>query len=392
MSAGHCPFVREGATLEGVLRSARSWSITDIRAIPVDIALREPFGIATGAKTAALNVFVRVTLADGTHGWGEAAPFEAVNGERREVALHAIHSATDGLLGWDACAWRALGPRLRELAPESPSARCAIETAVLDAITRSMRVPLSALFGGVETELVSDMTITTGTAERARESAFTIASQGYETIKLKVGGVALSDDLARVRAVIEAAPRCALLLDGNAALTEDDAVALALECRRFGADLALFEQPCAREDFEAARRVHDRARVLVCADESASSAGDVARLAKEGAAQVINLKITKSGVVECYDMAVAARAHGLSVMIGGMVESSLAMSASAQLACGLGGVRFVDLDTPLWLIDEPVSGGMLRQGPRLSIASITEGHGARPSDAVITALNEGVAR
>ena len=358
----------------------RSWSLVDLSIHPVDIALREPFGIATGAKTAALNVFVRATLADGSVGWGEAAPFEAVNGERREVALHGIERSRDALLGWDAVAWRSLGNRLRELSPESPSARCAVETAVLDAICASLNISLSTLFGGTESELESDLTITTGTADRARDAAFSIARQGYRTIKLKVGGAALEADLARVRAVHEAAPSCALILDGNAALTADDAVTIAEECARIGARLAVFEQPCARHDDDAARSVHERARVMVCADESVASARDVARLARAGAAQAINLKITKSGVVECYDMAVTARAHGMALMVGGMVESSLAMSASAHLACGVGGVEFVDLDTPLWLVDEPVRAEMLRDGPRLSIASVASGHGARPTD------------
>lgn len=360
--------------------ATRAWSIVDLSIHPVDIALREPFGIATGAKTAALNVFVRATLADGTVGWGEAAPFEAVNGERREVAVHAIERARSALLGWDATAWRSLGALLRTHASESPSARCAVETAVLDAIARSLDVPLSVLFGATSTELESDLTITTGTPDRARESALSIARQGYRTIKLKVGGVALDSDLARIRSVFSSAPECALVLDGNAALTSDDAITIAEECRRLGARLALFEQPCDRRDDDAARAVFDRTGVTVCADESVSSAKDVARLARLGAAQAINLKITKSGVVECYDMAMTARAHGLALMVGGMVESSMAMSCSAHLACGVGGVEFVDLDTPLWLVDEPVRAEMLRDGPRLSIARVRAGHGASPSD------------
>lgn len=360
--------------------------IVDLSVVAVDIALVEPFGIATGAKTAALNAFVRVTLADGTVGWGEAAPFEAVNGERREVALHAIAQSRAALIGTDARAWRSLGPRLRELAPESPSARCAIETAVLDALCRSLDIPLSTLFGGVATELESDLTITTGTPQRAGESARSIAAQGYRTIKLKVGGVPLDADLARIRAVYDAAPRCALMLDGNAALSVEEAVSIAHEIKSLGARLALFEQPCARNDDESSRAVHERTGALVCADESVSSARDVARLARTGGAQAINLKITKSGVVECYDMAIAARAHGMAIMVGGMVESSMAMSASAHLACAIGGVEFVDLDTPLWLVDEPVIAEMTRVGPRLSIAPVRNGHGARPSSAALAAM------
>ncbi len=368
------------------MKPPRDRSVTDVTVVPVDIALREPFGIATGAKTAALNVFVRVTLADGSEGWGEAAPFEAVNGEHRAGALRGLETLRAAIMGFDAAGWRTLPALLRAACPDSPSARCAVETALLDSWCRSLGVPLRALFGGAHTALESDLTITTGTPLRAAESAATIAAQGYRTIKLKVGGVPLDEDLARLSAVISAAPACALVLDGNGALSEDDAVALARGVSAAGGALALLEQPCDRHDPRAARRVFERTGVRVCADESVASPRDVAALAREGAAQAINLKITKSGVIDAHDMALTARAHGLALMIGGMVESSLAMSASAHLACGLGGVDFVDLDTPLWLLDEPVVTEMRRDGPHLSIADTTLGHGARPSDAILRAL------
>ena len=62
-------------------------------------------------------------------------------------------------------------------------------------------------------------------------------------------------------------------------------------------------------------------------------------------------------------------------MIGGMVESTLAMSCSAHLAAGLGGFHYADLDTPLFIAKHPFRGGYQQQGPRVSIASVTAGHG-----------------
>jgi L-Ala-D/L-Glu epimerase len=62
-------------------------------------------------------------------------------------------------------------------------------------------------------------------------------------------------------------------------------------------------------------------------------------------------------------------------MIGGMVESTLAMTASASLAAGLGGFEFVDLDTPLFMRDAPTRGGFRQSGPELELAHISAGHG-----------------
>jgi L-alanine-DL-glutamate epimerase-like enolase superfamily enzyme len=85
-------------------------------------------------------------------------------------------------------------------------------------------------------------------------------------------------------------------------------------------------------------------------------------------------------------MALAARAHGLRLMIGGMVESDVAMSMSAHLAAGLGGFDWVDLDTPLWLRDSPVRAGYTRRGPVLDLAAVTAGHGANVADEALAGM------
>ena len=116
-------------------------------------------------------------------------------------------------------------------------------------------------------------------------------------------------------------------------------------------------------------------RMPICADESARSAQDVLRLIRERAASGINIKTMKCGVVESLTMWHLARAAGMALMIGGMVESTLAMSCSAHLAAGLGGFHYADLDTPLFIARHPFRGGYRQQGSRVSIASVTSGHG-----------------
>jgi L-alanine-DL-glutamate epimerase-like enolase superfamily enzyme len=163
-----------------------------------------------------------------------------------------------------------------------------------------------------------------------------------------------------------------------------EAVALVEDVRRAGGTVVLFEQPVAREALEAMAEVARRARVRVAADESVGSARDVARVAAAGAADVVNVKITKSGVAEALDMVATARAHGVGLMIGGMVESSLAMAVSACLAAGEGGFEFVDLDTPMFMAEEPFVGGPRRTGPRIDLAAIIAGHGVVPADGAKT--------
>lgn len=347
--------------------------IADVRAEPWNIALTEPFGIATGAQLEARNVLVRVVLADGTVGLGEAAPFPAVNGETQEDALRATRDLAPSLVGQDASRHRWIASLIREGTASSPSARAALESAVLDAVLRQSRLSLWRFFGGAEESLETDITIVTGDAEHARSSAARAVLEGFRTLKIKVGGGELDLDVARLSAITEVAPDARLVLDANGSLSVDQAVELV---ERVGAPrIALFEQPTAAGDLEGMRAVRRRTRVKVAADESARSAGDIAQLALERAADVVNVKITKTGIAEACDIIAAARSFSLELMIGGMVESPLAMSVSACLAAGTGGFAFVDLDTPLFMRDLPTRGGYVQQGARLSVSHIVSGHG-----------------
>jgi L-alanine-DL-glutamate epimerase-like enolase superfamily enzyme len=358
-------------------------TIDSVWAVPWNVELTEPFGIATGAQFTAENVLVEVRLADGTRGIGEAAPFPAVNGETQGRALEAIEQAGPGLVGRDARHWRRLAAALREITGDARSALAGLEMAILDAWLRHAGVSLWAFFGAAEEFLETDITIVTGTAARAREAAERAMAAGFRTLKVKVGGAPLDHDIERLDAIVKAAPGSRLVLDANGSFTADDAVRLVDRVGR--AHVALFEQPTAADDHDGLRAVRERTRVLVAADESACCSSDVVLLARARAVDVVNMKITKSGVAEAYDMCAVARATGLGLMIGGMVETPLAMTVSACLAAGQGGFAFVDLDTPFFMKELPTDGGWGEGGsdarkPIIDLARTGPGHGVRVSE------------
>jgi len=334
------------------------------------------FGIATGAQDIAHNVLLSLELDDGTVGLGEAAPFPAVNGETQEHVLASLPRVASAITGVSAERYRNLSAMLRELLPETPSALAGVETALFDALCRRFETPLWTFFGGAETELTTDITIPTGDATQAWRDAEHAATAGFRTLKVKVGGVDHDTDVQRLRAVAAAAPAAALLLDANASLSADAAIALLESLGNQRGRVVLFEQPTAPDDHAALRRVRELGRVPVAADESARSCADVARLAAEAAADVINVKVTKTGLVEAWDMVLLSRGLGLGLMIGGMVETELCMSTSASLAAGIGGFQHVDLDTPLFMGQRPLAGGFVQAGPRLRLDAVP-GHGVR---------------
>lgn len=343
---------------------------------PWDVELLEPFGIATGAQDLARNVLCEVELESGARGLGEAAPFPAVNDETQEDALSALHAVSERLVGYEGRDASDLPAPLRERLEETPSALAALEMALLDADCRERGVSLFQHFGGRTPQLLTDITIPTGGPDAAGAAAERALAQGFKTLKIKVGGESFEHDLDRLRRVAAAAPSARLLLDANASLSGDHAVELVRGLGDKRAQVVLFEQPCRREDYAGARYVR-AAGIRVAADEDARTSEDLKRLRAEQAADVINFKVTKSGVSRALSMIAEARRLGFGLMLGGMVETRLAMTFSACIAGGQGGFEELDLDTPLFMKDERLDGGFDQAGPRLSLRSIELGHGVR---------------
>ena len=336
---------------------------------PISLELTEPFAIAGGAPERAENVVVRIELEDGTVGLGEAAPFEVVTGETQRSTLDALDRLRELVLGADVAAWRALAAGMAETASDAPAARCAVEQAVIDALARRSGLSVGQFFGGRAEALETDVTIIAGSLDHARDMAAKFAARGFQSLKVKVGKDGWKADADRVEAVARAAPGLRILIDANGGYDVAAALALLAELKKRSIAVRLFEQPVVPWDLDGMARIAKEGGVTVCADESARSAADVVAIARRGAAGAVNLKITKTGVVEALAMWHVAQAAGLEIMIGGMVEAELAMTFSAHLASGLGGFAFVDLDTPLFLKQSPFRGGFTLDRDKIVIPS-----------------------
>ncbi len=353
---------------------------TRIRSVefePLNIPLLEPFVIAIGRLDEVRNVLITLKLENGVIGYGEAAPLEPLNGENQATVMATLDSCANWLVGRDVLSWRTLSRDLAGLFWAQTAARAGLEMAVLDAATKTMGLPLYQFFGGVSDRVETDISIPIVEADRARELATEIAARGVRTIKLKVGS-GLDADLARTVAVHEGAPSCAITLDANQGYNGPGAVELLRELHRLSIRIALFEQPVPKHDRLGLKFVTEQGGVPVAADESVFGASDALELAALGAVHVVNIKLMKSGLVEGLDIAAVCRAAHIRLMIGGMIESKLAMCCSAHFAAGQGGFDFVDLDTPLLLATDPFEGGYQVEGGVYHLDGIEAGIGCWP--------------
>src|SRR5437588_9325324 len=341
-----------------------SYTHTTIRSVvvePLNIPLLEPFTIATGSVSDVRNVLITVTLEDGSVGYGECAPFPPSTGETQETALVAAHGCATLIEGQDAARWRSISALMHSIYFSQLTAIAGMEMAILDALTRSYGMPLYVFFGGASTSVETDYSIPMVAPEHGYELAKEVVARGIRSIKVKVGGD-IRDDVARVEAIREGAPGLGLTLDANQGYTANEAL-LCLEALD-DRDIRplMMEQPVHKDDYEGMRYVTQHTSVPIAADESAYSAANVAHLIAMGACNVVNIKLMKCGFVEALDIAAVCRATHTQLMIGAMMESRLAISAAAHFVAGLGGFRYIDLDTPMLLADDPFVGGYEQRG------------------------------
>ncbi len=308
------------------------------------------------------NVFVRVTLRNGAYGFGEMAPFPDISGEDQASCLRVFPLAAKACLGQSATHFRKIAQQLREVATQTPAVRCGLETALLDAWCRGMGIPLWGLWGGADVRRQqTDVTLPIGLLDQVVDTARAWYARGFRIFKMKVG-LEVDEDIRRIEAVCAACPDTKLVLDANQGFSLEQASECIRAIERLHLPVMLFEQPVAREDVEGFVALRRTGTIPLAADESVRSVEDARRLIEQNAVDVLNLKITKCGVVESMDIAGLARASGLRLMIGGMVESRVAMGCSWSLVLGLGGFEFLDLDMPLLLSDDPVQGGYAYKG------------------------------
>jgi L-Ala-D/L-Glu epimerase / N-acetyl-D-glutamate racemase len=345
---------------------------------PLSVPLVDSFVIASGRVDATQSVevvtHVRGNGAEAT-GYGEAACLRPVTRENQDDVLRAIERVGPGLLGRPLPATLgALEDVLGELMPGLPVARAGVEMSILDAMSRVARLPLRALLGGdlgARTRtLETDITIAIAEPDHMARLAVGWRAKGFRALKVKVGAD-FDTDMRVLEAIRDSAPDVRLRIDANAGLSPRQAIALARQCEALGLAVECWEQPCAAEDLDAMAEVAAAVEAPVIADESVKTDADLASIIERRCAGGVNLKLAKmGGLLPAYRMGMTAKSAGLKVMAGGMVETRLGMTAAAHLACALGGVDYVDLDTAWLLKDDPYEGGYSAAGPNYTLFDV----------------------
>ncbi|GAB6880574.1 dipeptide epimerase [Halorubrum gandharaense] len=338
----------------------------------VAMELDEPFTISRGTQTEAENVVVRITDENGTTGVGAAAPagHYGETADTVEAVLPDLLAVVEEV--GDPHALHRIESRMKTVVHDNPAARCAVSIALHDLAAKRLGVPLYRMWGLDPDETpATSFTLGLDTTDRMREKAADAVDAGYPVLKIKLG---TDRDRELVDAVRDAAPDATLRVDANEAWTPKETVRNSEWLAEY--DVEFIEQPVPAENPEGLKFAYERSALPIAADESCITLADIPAIADR--CDIANLKLMKTGgLLEARRMVAAARAHGLEVMLGCMVETNAAIAAGAQLAPLL---DYADLDGSLLLAEDPYDGVDLTEGQIRLAEQSGAGTGARPAD------------
>ncbi len=317
----------------------------------IELKPTHPFVIARGGYANHRNVVVRVTDDDGLEGFGEAAP-NKFYGESVESVISALAQFRTVLEKADPLSLQSTEASLDALLRGNASAKSAVSAALHDLLGKRVGLPVHRLWG-LDPALAPQSSFTIGIADNSELERRVGEARDYPILKIKLG---TDRDEEIVRIVRDAGPDKRLRVDANAGWTPKQAVRMSDFLADHGVEM--LEQPVPANDIDGLRFVRKRSKLPVFADESCLVSADVARLA--GAVDGINIKLAKCGSMrEAMRMVHAARALGMQVMAGCMIESSLGISAIAQISPLL---DFADFDGAALLSNDPFTGVSIKGG------------------------------
>jgi L-alanine-DL-glutamate epimerase-like enolase superfamily enzyme len=316
---------------------------------------KHPFVIARGGASEWRLVRVRLVDRDGVEGWGEAAP-NRFYGETTESALAALAKlgpVAERVLTRDPFALEDLEAEMNAVLRLNGSVKSAISAAAHDLVGKRLGIPLYKLWGLDPAKApLSSFTIGIPATEKELIQRVEEASS-YPVLKVKLGSDRDSDI---IRAVRQAAPTKVIRVDANAAWTAKHALRMIELLLDF--EVEFVEQPLPASDLEGLRFVRERSPLPIFADESCVVAADIPKLI--GVVDGINIKLSKcGGLREALRMIATARSHGMLVMTGCMIESSLGITAASHFAPLL---DYADFDGAALLADDPYEGATIDGG------------------------------
>ncbi|RYY33948.1 MAG: dipeptide epimerase [Sphingobacteriaceae bacterium] len=327
----------------------------------------EPFSIATGTMTHAQNVFIRVHTSGGFYGVGECSAFPMIVGETQDTCLVIAREFAKLWIDEDALDIPARLQQIHSFTAGNTTIKSAFDMALYDIAAKHEGLPLYQFLGGDKRRVETDITIGIGTAEDMAAKAINFKNSGATILKVKLGKDAATD-VERIKQIREAiGGDMKIRVDANQGWAFDDAVFALQNIAPF--DIEFCEQPMRTWYNDRLPELMQLSTVKIMADESVYNHHDARMQIESGSCHCVNIKFSKSGgIFEAKQIHDTASSLGIPCMMGGMLESRIALSAKLHFVYASPNIKFYDMDTcMLGHLADPCVGGVTYDGYFLNI-------------------------
>ena len=322
------------------------------------ILLKEPFKISLGILTHAENVIVKINTNAGLTGYGECSPFMTINGESMETCFVVAQYLAHILKGKDPCNIGECTMAMDSVIYGNSSIKSAFDIALYDIAAQHSGIPLYAFLGGKNNKtIITDYTVSIDTPQKMAADAVKVKANGFQVIKVKLGKE--QQDVERIRMIREAVGmEIPLRIDANQGWDVPSAISILKELAAF--NIQHCEEPIPRWNYMELAGIKKQSPIKIMADESCCDHHDAKRLVDLQACDYFNVKLGKSsGIYKALKIIKIAEDKDIKIQLGGFLESRLAFTAAAHLALATDSIVYYDFDTPLMLIEDPVTGGII---------------------------------
>lgn len=303
-----------------------------------------PFTIATGTMDYAQNIFIRIHVDAGFYGVGECSAFPMIVGETQATCFEMAKDFAKLWKGKDPLKIKERMAELHSFTAFNSTIKSAFDMALYDIASKEAEIPLYKFLNGVKKEIETDLTIGIDTPHNMAATAAEYKNKGVRIIKIKLGKNG-KEDIERVRQIRLAAGNDMLLrIDANQGWSYDTAVFVLQEIVKY--NIQFCEQPLRYWDDDKLPALRKLSPIKIMADESVFDHHDAVRLIASGGCDYVNIKFSKSGgILEAGKINAVCEENLIPCMMGGMLESRIALTAFAHFALANPNIIFYDMDT-----------------------------------------------
>ncbi|MCK5824695.1 MAG: dipeptide epimerase [Ichthyobacteriaceae bacterium] len=332
--------------------------ITEIEIYKLNIALREPFVISIGKYESATNILIKIKTDENHVGFGECSPLVNLVGETQETEYEVAKKLSAVIKGKNPLAIEDRLADLEKAIPGNTTIKSAFDMALYDIASKEAGMPLYKFLGGSNSrEILTDMTVSIDTPNKMSADALKFKEEGFPSIKLKLGG-GYPEDVERVKAVRSVIGYdLPLRIDANQGWDTITAIKVLKALEKY--DIDHCEEPVPKWNNKALKTVKDNSPIAIMADESVFDHKDAFRVVAMEACDYINIKLSKSGGINCALKIIAiSEGAGLKTQVGCMLESRLGLTALTHLVAARNNIVHFDIDSSLMHSEDPVVGGI----------------------------------